>query len=68
VITLATVVGVVALRGGDLAQFGRFVGLLEAQETTSADVQTYSHRTLLGYFGLRVFADHPVTGAGWQAS
>ena len=37
-ITLATVVGVVALRGGDLAQFGRFVGLLEAQETTSADV------------------------------
>jgi O-antigen ligase len=67
-ITLTTVVGVVALRGGDLAQFGRFVGLLEAQETTSADVQTYSHRTLLGYFGLRVFADQPVTGAGWQAS
>ena len=67
-ITLATVVGVVALRGGDLAQFGRFVGLLEAQETTSADVQTYSHRTLLGYFGLRVFADHPVAGSGWQAS
>ena len=67
-ITLATVVGVVALRGGDLAQFGRFVGLLEAQETTRVDVQTYSHRTLLGYFGLRVFMDHPVAGAGWQAT
>ncbi|MCP9487200.1 MAG: O-antigen ligase family protein [Gaiellaceae bacterium MAG52_C11] len=67
-IVLATVVGVVALRGGDLAQFGRFVGLLEAQETTSEDVQTYSHRTLLGYFGLRVFVDRPVAGAGWQAT
>jgi len=67
-IVLATVVGVVALRGGDLAQFGRFVGVLEAQETTSEDVQTYSHRTLLGYFGLRVFADQPVAGAGWQAT
>ncbi len=67
-IVLATVVGVVALRGGDLAQFARFVGLLDAQETTSDDVQTYSHRTLLGYFGLRVFADHPVAGAGWQAT
>ncbi len=67
-ITVASVVGVVALRGGDLAQFGRFAGLLEAQETTSEDVQTYSHRTLLGYFGLRVFADSPLAGAGWQAT
>ena len=67
-ITLATLVGVVALRGGDLAQFARFVGVLDAQETTSEDVQTYSHRTLLGYFGVRVFADHPIAGAGWQAT
>ena len=67
-ITLATVAGVVSLRGGDLAQFARFVGVLDPQETTSQDVQTYSHRTLLGYFGVRVFADHPVAGAGWQAT
>ena len=67
-ITLATVAGVVSLRGGDLAQFARFAGVLDPQETTSQDVQTYSHRTLLGYFGVRVFADHPVAGAGWQAT
>jgi O-antigen ligase len=42
--------------------------VLEAQETTSEDVQTYSHRALLGYFGIRVFADHPIAGAGWQAT
>jgi O-antigen ligase len=67
-ITFATLAGVVALRGGDLAQFARFVGVLDPQKTTSEDVQTYSHRTLLGYFGVRVFADHPVAGAGWQAT
>lgn len=67
-VTGVTLLGVLALRGGDLGQFARFAGLLPAERTTSQDVQTYSQRTLLGYFGLRVFADHPVTGAGWQAT
>ncbi len=67
-VTGVTLLGVVALRGGDIGQFARFTGLLPAERTTSEDVQTYSHRTLLGYYGLRVFADHPVTGAGWQAT
>ena len=67
-IAAATLLGIVALRGGDIEQFGRFLGILPAERTTTEDVQTYSHRTLLAYFGLRVFADHPVTGAGWQAT
>ena len=63
-----TVLGVVLLRGGDLGQFARFVGLLPPERTTTEDVQTYSHRTLLGYLGLRVALEHPVVGAGWQAT
>ena len=57
-----------AVRGGDLDQFARFVGLLPAETTTEEDVQTYSHRTLLGYLGVRVFASDPVLGAGWHAT
>ena len=29
--------------------------------------QTYSHRELIAYIGLRVWLDHPVLGAGWQS-
>jgi O-antigen ligase len=64
----ACLLGLVALRGGDLEQFGRFLGILPEERTTQEDVQTYSHRTLLAYFGVRTFADHPVAGAGWQAT
>lgn len=64
-VTLATIVGV---RGGDLSQFARFAGLLPEERTTVEDVQTYSHRTLLAYLGVQVFRDHPVAGAGWQAT
>ena len=65
---LVVALGVVLLRGGDLGQFARFVGLLPPERTTTEDVQTYSHRTLLGYLGLRVALEHPVVGAGWQAT
>jgi O-antigen ligase len=67
-VVAACLIGLVALRGGDIEQFGRFVGVLPEERTTQEDVQTYSHRTLLAYFGVRVFTDHPVTGAGWQAT
>ncbi len=56
------------LRGGDIGQFGRFLGVLEERESTSEDVQTYSQRSVLAYIGLRIFRDHPVAGIGWQAS
>lgn len=67
-IAAACLLGLVALRGGDIEQFGRFLGVLPEEQTTQEDVQTYSHRTLLAYFGVRVFADNPVVGAGWQAT
>ena len=31
-------------------------------------MQTYIQHTLLVYIGWRIFLDHPVDGAGWQAS
>jgi O-antigen ligase len=58
---------VVALRGNDLDDFLRFTGVL-SEQPQQRGVETYSHRTLLAYLGLRVWLDHPVIGAGWQAS
>jgi hypothetical protein len=69
---LATVIvaslGIVALRARDLDQFFRFLGVKQTQTSTSADIQTYSQRTLLAYIGFRIWLDHPIVGAGWQAS
>ena len=68
----ATVVAVVAagvftLRAGDFEQFLKFLHV-KSEERTSVGVETYSHHTLLAYIGYRIWRDHPVAGAGWQAS
>ena len=60
--------GVVTLRGNDYDQFLRFLGVRKEEASTRENVQTYVHHTLLSYIGLRIFLDHPVLGAGWQAS
>mgnify|MGYP000595492447 CR=1 FL=1 len=70
---VATVTGLIALsltgslvlRGGDVADF---IGFLGNENASRADVETYSQRTVLLYLGLRIFADRPLTGAGWQGS
>ena len=59
-------IGVLALRGGDVADFLRFAQDEPTQPTQR--VETYSHRTLLAYIGGRIFLDHPVVGVGWQGS
>ena len=59
--------GVLILRAGDFEHFLRFVHL-KGRETQSANIQTYSQHTLLAYIGYRIWRDHPVAGAGWQAS
>jgi hypothetical protein len=59
--------GVLVLRAGDFENFLRFVHL-KGRETQTANIQTYSHHTLLAYIGYRIWRDHPVVGAGWQAS
>jgi O-antigen ligase len=70
--TLAVVgvvsVGVLSLRAGDFDQFFRFIHVKRQEHSTSANVQTYAHHTLLAYVGYRIWRDHPLAGAGWQAS
>lgn len=59
----------VAFRGNDLDDFLRFAGIKNASPQSQAvGVETYSHRTLLAYLGVRIWEDHPLVGAGWQAS
>lgn len=63
----ATAVGGVLLqRGGDFDQLLRALGVRHKREDVG--VQTYVQRALLAYIGWRIFLDHPVAGAGWQAS
>jgi O-antigen ligase len=59
--------GVLVLRAGDFEQFLRFLHV-KGKETQTADIQTYSHHTLLAYIGYRIWRDQPIVGAGWQAS
>jgi O-Antigen ligase len=59
--------GVFVLRAGDFENFLRFLHL-KGQEAQTANIQTYSHHTLLAYIGYRIWRDHPVAGAGWQRS
>jgi hypothetical protein len=59
--------GVLGLRAGDLEHFLRFLHL-KGRETQSGNIQTYSHHTLLAYIGYRIWREHPLAGAGWQAS
>lgn len=61
-------VGVLAYRGGDLESFARFVGAAHESNAPQKTVQTYSHHTLLVWIGLEIWKDHPLAGAGWQAS
>ena len=60
--------GVLIMRGGDVDQFLRFLGIRRESVSAEENVQTYVQRTLLAYIGWRIFLDHPVAGAGWQAS
>ena len=59
--------GVLVLRAGDFESFLRFLHV-KGKETQTADIQTYSHHTLLAYIGYRIWREHPIAGAGWQAS
>jgi O-antigen ligase len=65
-VLVAVALGVLALRGGDVADFLRFAQHEPTQPTEQ--VETYSHRTLLAYIGGQIFLDHPLGGVGWQGS
>jgi hypothetical protein len=59
--------GVLVLRAGDFEHFLRFLHL-KGRETPNTNIETYSQHTLLAYIGYLIWRDHPVAGAGWQAS
>jgi hypothetical protein len=59
--------GVLVLRAGDFENFLRFLHL-KGKEAQTSNIETYSHHALLAYIGYRIWHDHPVAGAGWQAS
>jgi O-antigen ligase len=56
------------MRGGDVDQFVRFLGIREHDPSAQENVQTYVQRTMLAYIGWQIFIDHPIAGAGWQSS
>ena len=60
-------VGVLLMRSGDVTSFIRFLGIGHEPKKT-ADVESSVHRSLLAYIGVRIFADHPIVGVGWQGS
>jgi O-antigen ligase len=67
-IVLAVGLAAVSLRGSSVTAFLEFLGVRKADTTTQTHVQTYAHRTLLGYIGVKIWLDHPIIGAGWQES
>jgi len=66
-VLVAVTVGVTAMRATALEQFAEFLGIRQ-HTSQSGGIQSYAHRTLLGYIGVRIFLGHPLTGVGWQAS
>jgi O-antigen ligase len=65
-VVAAVGVGVTAIRSEALDDFVRFLGL--RGEEPAQGVESYSQRTVLAYIGIRIFADNPVLGVGWQRS
>ena len=65
-LTAVVVAGVGVMRSGEISDYLAFLGIEEKDER--GDVETYSHRTLLAYIGIRVWLDEPVLGVGWQGS
>jgi hypothetical protein len=67
VVLLTVTLGTTVMRASAIERFAEFLGIRDrvAQES---GVQSYAHRTLLAYIGLRIFRDNPVVGVGWQAS
>ncbi len=59
--------GVLTLRAGDFEHFLRFLHL-KGREAQSSNIETYSQHSLLAYVGYRIWRNHPIAGAGWQAS
>ena len=60
--------GVLSLRSYDLSNFFSFLGIKTTSTSTEETVQTSSQRAMLAYIGLRIWADHPLLGVGFERS
>lgn len=60
-------VSVPLIRSGEATRFLRDLGL-GSEPTPEGTIESYGHRSLLAYIGVRIFLDHPVLGVGWQGS
>jgi hypothetical protein len=60
--------GAVALRAGDLGDLLRLVGIGDEPDKPATQVETFTHRSVLFYLGVRIALDHPLLGVGWQGS
>ena len=58
--------GTATMRASTIERFAEFLGIRDRVADTG--VESYAHRTLLAYIGVRIWLDRPVTGVGWQAS
>jgi O-antigen ligase len=62
-----TAAGVAAMRANELDSILHLVGI-ETQKEPSKNVESYAHRAVLVWIGWHIFLDHPLAGAGWEAS
>jgi hypothetical protein len=72
-LTLGLVAGLVGLgalmlRGHDLSQFLKFLGIRKGASPAALAGSSYSQRSVLAYIGVRIFEDHPLLGVGWEGS
>jgi hypothetical protein len=65
-VSLVVAAGTAFMRASAIERFAEFLGLRDRDDTTQ--VESYAHRTLLAYIGVRIWLDHPLVGVGWQAS
>jgi len=66
-VLLVTAAGVAAMRANELDSVLHLIGI-ETQTQPSKDVESYAHRAVLVWIGWHIFLDHPLAGAGWEAS
>jgi O-antigen ligase len=59
--------GVVGLRGSDISDYLGFLGFHKAPAQMT-HIATGPQRTMLAYIGLRIWADHPWLGVGFERS
>ena len=64
----AVLLGTLVMRSSDVSQFLRFLGIKPGASQASLGGSSYSQRTVLAYFGLRIAAHRPLFGVGWQES